>query len=158
MTMSSIPPLTNHTISHSLYGNHIKRTTIEYRNMRIAVMGSGGQGGLFGSVLSRAGHDGTFIARGKNLEIIQSKGFTLRSKIFGDFKVQVHATDNPESVDEVDLILFCVKNYDLDTAAEQIKPMIGSETIVLTVQNGVEAPDRIGDIIGSEHVFSCWIG
>ena len=128
--------------------------TIEHRNMRIAVMGSGGQGGLFGSVLSRAGHNATFIARGKNLEVIQSNGLTLRSKIFSDFTVQVHATDNPESVGEVDLILFCVKNYDLDTATEQIKPMIGSETIVLTVQNGVEAPDRIGDIIGSEHVIA----
>jgi len=122
--------------------------------MRIAVMGAGGQGGLFGSLLSQAGHDVTLIARGRNLEAIKNNGLKLRSKIFGDFTVQVKATDNPESVGEVYLILFCVKNYDLKIAIEQIKPMIGPETTVLTVQNGVEAPDRIGDIIGSEHVVA----
>jgi 2-dehydropantoate 2-reductase len=122
--------------------------------MRIAVMGAGGQGGLFGSLLSQAGNDVTFIARGKNLEAIQTNGLKLKSKVFGDFTVQVNATDNPESVGEVDLILFCVKNYDLDTATEHIKPMIGADTIVLTVQNGVEAPYRLGNAIGSEHVVA----
>jgi len=117
-------------------------------------MGAGGQGGLFGSLLSQAGNDVTIIARGRNLEAIQKKGLKLRSKIFGDVTVQVGATDNPEAVGEVDLILFCVKNYDLDTAAEHINPMIGAETIVLTVQNGVEAPYRIGDAIGLEHVVA----
>jgi len=122
--------------------------------MRIAVMGAGGQGGLFGSLLGQAGNDVTVIARGRNLKAIQKKGLKLRSKIFGDITVQVKATNKPEVVGEVDLVLFCVKNYDLDTAVEQIKPMIGHETIVLTVQNGVEAPDRIGNAIGSEHVVA----
>jgi 2-dehydropantoate 2-reductase len=115
-------------------------------------MGAGGQGGLFGSILRQANHEVTFIARGKNLEAIQTNGLKLKSKVFGDFTVQVNATDNPESVGEVDLILFCVKNYDLDTAAELIKPMIGADTVVLTVQNGVEAPYRLGSAIGLEHV------
>jgi len=125
---------------------------VDAKTMRIAVMGAGGQGGLFGSLLSQAGHDVTFIARGKNLEAIQKNGLKLKSKVFGDLTVLVKATDNPKTIGEVDLILFCVKNYDLDAAVEQIKSMIGRETLVLTVQNGVEAPDRIGDIMGSEHV------
>jgi 2-dehydropantoate 2-reductase len=122
--------------------------------MKIAIMGTGGQGGLFGSILSQSGHDVICIARGKNLETIQTKGLTLRSKTFGDIKVKVDATDQPETIGEVDLVLFCVKNYDLDTAVEHIKPIIGQETIVLTVQNGVEAPDIIGNAIGSEHVVA----
>ena len=123
------------------------------QTMRIAIMGAGGQGGLFGSLLSQAGHDVTFIARGRNLEAIQKNGLSLKSRIYNDTIVQVNATDKPGDVGNVDLVLFCVKNYDLDVAVDQFKPLIGPETIVLTIQNGVEAPDRVGDVIGSEHVL-----
>lgn len=122
--------------------------------MRISIMGAGGQGGLFGSLLVQAGHDVTFIARGRNLEAMQKNGLTLKSRIYNDSTVQVNATDRPEDVGNVDLVLFCVKNYDLYEAVEQIKPLIGPETIVLTVQNGVEAPHKIGDVIGAEHVIA----
>jgi 2-dehydropantoate 2-reductase len=122
--------------------------------MKIAIMGTGGQGGLFGILLLKAGHDVTFIARGRNLKALQEKGLTLKSKTFGDHTISVSATSKPEEVGVVDLVLFCVKTYDLDEAAEQIKPMIGSNTIVLTVQNGVEAPSRVGEVVGSEHVVA----
>ena len=117
-------------------------------------MGAGGQGGLFGSLFVQAGHDVIFIARGRNLEAMQDYGLTLKSKIYKDTTVPVNATDQPKDVGNVDLVLFCVKTYDLDEAVDQIKPMIGPETIILTIQNGVEAPYRIGDAIGSEHVLA----
>jgi len=121
--------------------------------MRIAVMGAGGQGGLFGSLLTQAGHEVTFIARGRNLEAMKKNGLSLKSRIYNDTTVQVNATDKVDTIGKVDLVLFCVKNYDLDIAADQIKPLIGPETIVLTIQNGVEAPDRVGNVIGSEHIL-----
>ena len=92
--------------------------------MRIAVMGAGGQGGFFGSLLAQAGNNVTFVARGRNLEVIKKKGFTLKSRIHNDFTVQVNATDKPDEMGTVDLVLFCVKNYDLHGAVEQIKPLI----------------------------------
>jgi 2-dehydropantoate 2-reductase len=122
--------------------------------MKIAIMGTGGQGGLFGALLKKAGHDVTLIARGRNLEAIKEKGLSLESKTFGDHTITANATSKPEDVGITDLILFCVKTYDLEEAARQIKPMIGPDTIVLTVQNGVEAPTRVGEIIGSEHVIA----
>ena len=122
--------------------------------MKISIMGTGGQGGLFGPLLKKAGHDVTFIARGNNLDAIQKKGLTLESKTFGDHTVTANATNNPEKVGNVDLIIFCVKTYDLDEAAKQIKPMIGPNTIVLTVQNGVDAPSRVGEIVGSKHIVA----
>jgi len=79
--------------------------------MRIAVMGAGGQGGLFGSLLAQTGHDMTFIARGRNLEALLKKGLTLKSRIYNDATVEVNATDKPGSIGKVDLVLFCVKNY-----------------------------------------------
>jgi 2-dehydropantoate 2-reductase len=122
--------------------------------MKIAIMGTGGQGGLFGSLLAKAGNDVSLIARGKNLEVLQEKGIKLKSRVFGDVEVTGTATDDPKEIGLVDLVLMCVKTYDLDEATELIKPMIGPDTMVLTVQNGVEAPYRVGELIGSEHVVA----
>jgi 2-dehydropantoate 2-reductase len=122
--------------------------------MKITIMGTGGQGGLFGTLLKKAGHDVTLIARGRNLEAIQKNGLTLKSKTFGNHTVTTKATNKPEEVGIVDLLLLCVKTYDLIEAAKQIQPIIGPDTIVLTVQNGVEAPSKVGEIVGSEHVVA----
>jgi len=122
--------------------------------MKIAVMGTGGQGGLFGTLLKKAGHDVTLIARGRNLEAIQKNGLTLKSKTFGNHTVTTKATNKPEEAGIVELVLFCVKTYDLEEAAKQIRPIIGPDTMVLTVQNGVEAPSKVGEILGSEHVVA----
>src|SRR5437868_14674251 len=100
--------------------------------MRIAIIGAGGTGGYFGGLLARAGEDVTFIARGANLAAIRSQGLTVRSRLFGDFTVPVHATDDPGSVHPVDLILVCVKSYDTAAATESIRPLVGPETLIIS--------------------------
>ena len=122
--------------------------------MKIAIMGTGGQGGLFGTLLKKAGHDVTLIARGRNLESIQKNGLTLKSKTFGNHTVKTKATNKPEEAGIVELVIICVKTYDLEEAAKQIRPIIGPDTMVLTVQNGVDAPSKVGEILGSEHVVT----
>lgn len=117
--------------------------------MRIAVMGVGGIGGYFGARLVLAQEDVTFIARGANLAALQQNGLILKSEQFGDYLLPVHATDDPDTVGEVDLVLFCVKTYDLKRAAEQMRPLIGDETVILPLQNGVDSAERIAKIIGS---------
>jgi 2-dehydropantoate 2-reductase len=115
-------------------------------------MGTGGLGGFFGVRLAQAGNDVTFIARGAHLEAIQRDGLRLRSPQHGDVTLRVRATSQPNTVGPVDLVLFCVKTYDLDTAAEQARPMVGADTIVVPIQNGVDAVERIGGVLGMEHI------
>src|SRR4051812_43515512 len=106
--------------------------------MRIAVLGAGGTGGYFGGLLARAGEDVTFIARGAHLAAIQANGLTVKSRTVGDFTVSpASATDDPQSVGPVDLILFCVKTYDTILAAETCHALVGPETSLLSVQNGI---------------------
>ena len=107
--------------------------------MRIAVVGAGGTGGYFGGLLARAREDVTFIARGTQLEALRARGLTLESRLAGTFTVRVQATDDPNVVGPVDLILFCVKTYDTDAAAERIRP----DTMLLLLQNGIDNEERI---------------
>ncbi len=123
--------------------------------MRIAVMGTGGTGGFFGGLLAKAGEEVTFVARGAHLEAIRAKGLTVKSVLAGNFTIPAKATDDPREIGPVDLVLFCVKAYDNALAAEQIRPLIGAETIVLSVQNGVDNEEQIGSAIGREHVVGC---
>ena len=123
--------------------------------MRIAVMGTGGTGGYFGGLLARAGEDVTFIARGEHLEAIRKSGLTIKSVLSGDFSIPANATDNTQDIGPVDLILFCVKAYDNIAAADQIRPLIGPETVVLSVQNGIDNEQQIGEVIGPEHIVGC---
>jgi 2-dehydropantoate 2-reductase len=118
--------------------------------MRIAVVGSGGTGGFFGGLLARAGEEVIFIARGDNLEALRSQGLTVRSRLAGEFTLPVLATDSPEEVGPVDLILFCVKTYDTDSAAESIRPMLDADTMLLSLQNGVDNAERIAEIAGHQ--------
>src|SRR5918993_323028 len=111
--------------------------------MRIAVVGAGGTGGYFGGLLARAGQDVTFIARGAHLEALRAQGLTVESKLAGTFTVAVQATQAPSEVAPVDLILFCVKTYDTDTAAESIRPLIRPNTMLLSLQNGIDNEERI---------------
>jgi 2-dehydropantoate 2-reductase len=111
--------------------------------MRVAVVGAGGTGGYFGGLLARAGQDVTFIARGANLEALRARGLTVESRLAGTFTLPVHATGDPSEVGPVDLILFCVKTYDTDTAAESIRPLIHQDTMLLSLQNGIDNEERI---------------
>lgn len=121
--------------------------------MKILIMGSGGVGAYYGGLLARAGHDVTFVARGAHLEAIRNRGLIVRS-VHGDFVVApAQATDDPATVGLVDLVLFCVKTYDTETAAHAIRPTIGPQTLVLSLQNGIDAAERIGAIVGAEHVI-----
>ena len=121
--------------------------------MRVAVMGAGGLGGYYGGLLARAGLDVAFVARGDHLAAMRAGGLTVRSEYAGQFNRPVRATDDPRQIGPVDLVLFCVKNYDLEAAAAAIRPLVGSETVVLPVLNGVDAVERIGRIVGAEHVL-----
>lgn len=120
--------------------------------MRIAVMGSGGTGGYFGGLLARSGEDVFFIARGAHLAALQSQGLTIKSRLAGDFALAVHATEKPEEIGPVDVVLFCVKAYDTDAAAEQIRPLVGPETVVLPLQNGIDAVERLANVVGHKHI------
>jgi 2-dehydropantoate 2-reductase len=121
--------------------------------MRIAVVGIGAEGGFFGALLANAGNDVTLIARGQTLDALRTNGLFVKSNTLGDIKLFVKATDRSAEVDPVDLIMFCVKTYDLDSAAQQMSPLISEGTVVIPVQNGIEAADRIGKIVGLEHVL-----
>jgi len=121
--------------------------------MKIAVMGTGGTGGYFGGLLAKQGNDVTFIARGAHLAAIREKGLQVRS-VHGDFTLApAHATNVPAEIGTVDLVLFCTKTYDTETAASAIKPIVGSQTTVLSLQNGIDAAERIGAVVGSENML-----
>ncbi|HYC59938.1 MAG TPA: 2-dehydropantoate 2-reductase [Thermoanaerobaculia bacterium] len=120
--------------------------------MRIAVIGAGGVGGYFGGRLAQAGHDVTFIARGATLDALKSNGLRVDS-ILGDFVIDpVQVTNDPASIGEVDAILMAVKAWQLPEAATGALPMIGAETIVVPLENGIDAPDVLANIVGREHV------
>jgi len=121
--------------------------------MRVAMVGAGGLGGLYGGLLARSGLDVTFIARGQNLEALREHGLSVTRKSGEAFQVTVRATDDPRDVGPVELIWFCVKTYDLERAARQALPLVGAETLALPIQNGVEAPETLGEILGREHAL-----
>ena len=116
-------------------------------------MGTGGVGGYYGGLLAQQGNDVTFIARGAHLKAIRQAGLKIKS-MHGDFNVfPAKATAEPSEAGEVKLILFCVKTYDTEVAAESIRSAVGSHTVVISLQNGIDAAERIGNVIGVEHVI-----
>jgi 2-dehydropantoate 2-reductase len=118
--------------------------------MRIAAMAAGAVGGYFGARMAAAGHDVFFIARGANLAAIKNNGLQIES-VHGDLHLaKVNATDDPKSVGPVDIVLFAVKLWDTETAAEQTKPLVGRNTRVITLQNGVDSVERVAPILGAE--------
>lgn len=115
--------------------------------MRVAVMGAGAVGGYFGGRLAAAGQEVAFIARGKHLEAMKKQGLQVKSPK-GDLSIRSLFTSDPREVGPVDLILFCVKSYDTEEAAKRLAPMMGDETIILSLQNGVDNPERIAAVWG----------
>jgi 2-dehydropantoate 2-reductase len=121
--------------------------------MKIAIMGSGGVGGYYGGLLAKAGQELTFIARGAHLQAIRDKGLHVKS-VHGDFTVSpVKATDRPGEIGAVDLVLVATKTYHTDEAAQAIKPLIGDNTVVISLQNGIDAAERIGSAVGMERML-----
>ena len=114
----------------------------------MAIMGAGGMGGYFGAKLVAAGDDVTFIARGDHLAAMRRTGLQISGA--ENFQVgNLRATDDPARVAPVDAVLFCVKLYDTEIAAVTIKPLLHEQTVVLTVQNGIESSARIDAVIGA---------
>ena len=121
--------------------------------MKILVMGTGGVGGYYGGLLAQQGNEVTFISRGAHLYAIRHEGLKVKS-VHGDFTVfPVKAVEDPAKVGPVDFILFSVKTYNTDEAAEAIRPAVGPQTVVMSVQNGIDAAERIGIVVGREHVI-----
>ncbi|HVC31820.1 MAG TPA: 2-dehydropantoate 2-reductase, partial [Steroidobacteraceae bacterium] len=120
--------------------------------MRILVMGSGGVGGYFGGLLARSGEDVGFVARGAHLAAMQARGLAVRSP-HGDFQIPVRAIQDPGEFGAADLILFCVKAYDSEPAARQALGAAGAETAILSLQNGVNAVERLERLFGAGHVL-----
>jgi len=121
--------------------------------MRIAVVGAGGVGGAFGTALAKAGADVTFIARGAHLAAMKSQGLKVQGGRGETHLVPTQATDDPAQIGKVDLVLFCVKLWDVESAGAHIKPLIGSGTAVIPLQNGIDAAERLIPILGSNAVM-----
>jgi len=120
--------------------------------MQIAIYGTGGVGGYFGGRLARAGEKVVFIARGEHLRAIKEKGLRVDSRD-GDFVIQpATATDSVSDVGPVDLVIVGVKAWQVPEAARAMKPLIGSDTTVLPLQNGVEAATQLVDVLGADRV------
>jgi 2-dehydropantoate 2-reductase len=120
--------------------------------MKIACMAAGGVGGYFGARLQQAGHDVTFFARGKHLLALRSSGLTIESGE-GNATLKVRALQDPREAGVADVVLFAVKLWDTDSAAEQIQPIVGSETVVIPFQNGVESIDRLRKVLPEKCVM-----
>ena len=121
--------------------------------MRFAILGSGAVGGYFGAKLAKAGQEVTFIARGAHLEAIRHRGLEVRSAKLGDFTVRAAAESDTTRIGHVDVVIVSVKAYDNATALPMLAPMIGADTAVLTLQNGVDSVDECAAIAGERHVL-----
>lgn len=122
--------------------------------MKIAVMGAGAIGCYFGARLALAGEEVHFIGRGSaHYQAMRDKGLTIISP-HGDAHLdKVLVTTDPKAIGPVDFILFCVKLWDLDRAAEQIKPLLKSDTAIYSFQNGIYAEGRLAELLGPQHVI-----
>jgi 2-dehydropantoate 2-reductase len=118
--------------------------------MKIAAMAAGAVGAYFGGRLQAGGHDVAYIARRAHLEALRRDGLKIES-VHGDLHLpKVNATPDPKEVGPVDVVLFAVKLWDTETAAELAKPLVGPNTRVITLQNGVDSYERVSAILGRE--------
>jgi 2-dehydropantoate 2-reductase len=121
--------------------------------MRFAILGSGAVGGYFGAKLARAGQDVTFVARGAHLEAIRRSGLEVRSAKLGDFTVRAGAESDTAKIGPVDVAIVSVKAYDNATALPLLTPLMGPDTAVLTLQNGVDSVDEVAAVVGARRVL-----
>jgi len=120
--------------------------------MRIAAMAAGALGGYFGGRMAAAGHDVFFIARGTHRDAIARHGLKIES-VHGDLHLpKPNVTDDPAQVGPVDIVLFAVKLWDTETAANTARPLLGPDTRLITFQNGVDSVDRVSGVLGADRV------
>lgn len=120
--------------------------------MRVLVVGAGGVGGYFGARLARGGTSVTMLARGAHLDAIRRQGLRVRSLIEGEYVVPVEAVDAVGST-PADAVLLCVKSFDTETAVEAIRPAVGPDTAVLSLQNGVDNEEKVDAVLGAGHAL-----
>ena len=127
--------------------------------MNIAIMGSGAVGGYFGARLAQAGEDVTFIARGRQLAAMRQTGLKVESRRGDVHLLPVRAVRDPASIGPVDLVLFTVKLWSTEEAGHQLAPLIGRDTMVMSLQNGVDANGILASLVGREHLVGgvCYI-
>ena len=135
-------------------------------------MGAGGVGGYFGARLQQAGHDVAFFARGSHLAALKEKGLTLTSPL-GAAQLRVRVFEDPGETAPVDVVMFAVKLWDTESAAERLKPIVGPDTVVIPFQNGVESPEitripvplgtpatvpvpKLGSLLASSRLWCTW--
>jgi 2-dehydropantoate 2-reductase len=119
--------------------------------MRIAVVGAGGVGGYFGGRLAAGGAPVSFVARGAHLEALTSRGLRIQSPLGDVYVPRVHATSDPQQIGPVDLVLLTVKLYDTESALALLPALLGPDTVVVPLQNGVDSVDRLTRAVGREH-------
>jgi len=125
----------------------------EAKNMKIAIIGTGGVGGYFGGKLAKAGHDVTFIARGEHLNALLTKGLTVKS-ILGDFHIpKPKATDKISNLSQPDLIILGVKAWQIKELVRELNSIIHNNSIILPLQNGILAADELAEEIDKKHVL-----
>ncbi|HBJ29901.1 MAG TPA: 2-dehydropantoate 2-reductase, partial [Dehalococcoidia bacterium] len=122
--------------------------------MRVLVMAAGSVGGYFGGVLAKGGNEVKFVARNENLAQIKANGLVVQSATTGSFVVEsADAVDSLDGDWQADLVLFCVKSYHNEVAIEQMKPAIGPNTTILTLQNGLGSADELSATFGEDAVM-----
>ena len=120
--------------------------------MRIAAMAAGAVGGYFGARLAAAGHDVFFIARGAHRDAIVKNGLKIES-VHGDMHLaKPNVTDDPAEAGPVDIVLFAVKLWDTESAAEAARPLLGPDSRLITFQNGIDSVDRLSAVLGADRV------
>lgn len=120
--------------------------------MRVAILGSGAVGGFYGALLARAGHDVAFVARGAHLDAIRAHGLRVRGAV-GDFAARGRADSDTARLGPADLVIVAIKTYDNATALPLLAPLVGPDTAVLTLQNGVDSVDEVAAVAGARHVL-----
>ncbi len=121
--------------------------------MKIAAMAAGAVGGYFGARMAAAGHDVFFIARGAHLDAIKKSGLKIESVLGDVHLVKPNVTDDPTKVGAVDIVLFAVKLWDTEKAAELARPLVGPNTRLITLQNGIDSVERVAPILGADRTI-----
>jgi 2-dehydropantoate 2-reductase len=122
--------------------------------MRIAIVGAGGIGAIYGAALAKAGVDVTFVARGAHLQALRQQGLRIEGDRGETVIRPAQATDDLAAIGPVDYALLCVKLWDVESAGERLRPLVGPETAVVTLQNGVDAHERLTPILGRAAVMA----
>ena len=125
----------------------------ESDNPTFAIMGSGGMGGYIGAKLSHAGYQVSFVARGAHLAAMKKNGLKIEEPEAAFVIDPIRATSDPKEIGPVDFVLFCVKLWDTEAAGERCRDLVGPDTAVLSMQNGVDAEPILSGILGSQHVM-----